>query len=158
MSSSVMSTSASPDQVGSTACPCRYSSAARPTAAALTRSGMSLLTSVTSQPFRRESKRDRQDAGVVRLIAEARRKQLLVGVVQLHPQRAALVVDRQRHVEPAVLDPQIVELAKGLPREPAQLGMVPLALQLGDDHQREHHVVLGEAAQGSGVGQQNGSV
>ena len=39
-----------PVQVGSLAWPCRYSSASRPTEAALTRSGMSLLTSVTSRP------------------------------------------------------------------------------------------------------------
>ena len=39
-----------PVQLGSPACPCRYSSATRPIAAAFTRSGMSLVTSVTSRP------------------------------------------------------------------------------------------------------------
>jgi hypothetical protein len=39
-----------PVQVGSLAWPWRYSSAVRPTDAAFTRNGMSLLTSVTSRP------------------------------------------------------------------------------------------------------------
>ena len=45
-----MSTSTMPFQVGSLAWPWRYSSATMPTAAALTRSGMSLVTRVTRRP------------------------------------------------------------------------------------------------------------
>ena len=79
-------------------------------------------------------------------------------MVQLHPQRAARVADRQRDVEPAVLDPQVVEQPQRLAGEVAELGVVPLALQLGDDDDRQHDLVLGEAQQRPGVGQQDGGV
>ena len=71
----------------------------------------------------------------LRVVAEAVRQHALVGVVQLDPQGAALVVAEHRLVEPAVLDPQLVEHPQRLPGEPAQLRVVPLALQLGDDHE-----------------------
>ena len=50
MSSAAISISCIPDQPETTTSCAWYSSAARPTAAALTRSGMSLLTSVTRLP------------------------------------------------------------------------------------------------------------
>ena len=37
-------------------------------------------------------------------------------------------------------------------------GMVPLALQLGDHHHREHHLVLGEPPERAGVGEQHAGV
>ena len=119
--------------------------AARPTAA-LTRSGMSLVTRVTSRP------------SAARFSATARMRESLLStrkpagsvdrsrVVQLDAQRAAVVADRHRRVEPAVLDAQLVEHAQRLPGEPAQLGVVALGLQLADHHQRQDDLVLGEAA------------
>src|SRR2546429_7267014 len=50
-----------------------------------------------------------------------------------------------RLVQPPVVDPQVVEQAQALPREVAELGMVPLALQLGDHDERHDHLVLREA-------------
>lgn len=79
-------------------------------------------------------------------------------MVELHPDRAPGIVDRQRDVEPAVLDAQVIQLAQGLARKPAQLRVVPLALQLGDDHQGKDHIVLREAAERGRVGQQDRSV
>ncbi len=147
-----------PVQLGSPAWPCRYSSATRPTAAALTRSGMSLVTSVTSRPSAASAERHGQDPGVVGVGPEADRQHRLVGVVQLHPQRAALVVDGQRLVQPAVLDPQVVQDPQRVAGEPAELGVVPLALQLGDHHQRQDHLVLGETQDRPRVGQQHRGV
>ena len=54
--------------------------------------------------------------------------------------------------------PQVVEQTQRLPGEPAQLRVVPLALQLADHDEREHHVVLGEAVQRARVGQQDAGV
>ena len=60
--------------------------------------------------------------------------------------------------ERAVLHPQVVEHPQRLAGEVAQLGVVPLALQLGDDHHREHDLVLLEAMQRAGVGEQDAGV
>ena len=147
-----------PVQLGSLAWPCRYSSATRPTAAALTRSGMSLVTSVTSRPSAARAQRHGEDPGVVGVGAEAGRQHRRVGVVELDPHRAAVVVDRQRQVQPTVLDPQVVEDPQRLPGEHADLRMVALALQLGDDHQRQDHLVLGEPENRPRVGQQHRGV
>ncbi len=105
-----------------------------------------------------EVQRDGEDPGVVGLGAEPGRQQRGVTVVELDVQRAAPVTDRHRRVQPAMPDPQVVEQAQGLPGEPAEFGMVPLALQLADHHERQHHVVLGEAVQGVRIGQQDTGV
>ena len=102
--------------------------------------------------------RDGEDARVVAVDAEAGRQRRQVGVVELDVQRAAVVADRDGRVEPAVLDAQLVEHPQRLPGEPAQLGVVPLALQLADDDQRQHHLVLGEAAERARVGEQDRGV
>jgi hypothetical protein len=79
-------------------------------------------------------------------------------VVELDAQGAAQVPDRHRLVEPAVLDPQVVEHPQRRPGEVAELGVVPLALELGDDDDRQHHLVLGEAVHRARVGEQDRGV
>jgi hypothetical protein len=96
-----------------------------------------------------------QDAGIVALDPEAGRQQRQVRVVELDVQGAALVAHRHRRVQPAVLDPQVVEGAQGLAGEPAQLGVVTLAFQLADDHQRQDDVVLAEAGERPWIRQQH---
>ena len=81
-----------------------------------------------------------------------------VGVVELDPERAALVAHRHRRVEAAVGDPQLVEHAQRGAGEVAQLRVVPLALQLGDDDDREDDLVLVEPPQRARVGQQDAGV
>ena len=56
-----------------------------------------------------EVQRDGQDPRIVVPQAEAGGQGLRVGVVELDVHGAALVVDRDRGVKPAVRDPQIVE-------------------------------------------------
>jgi len=51
-----------------------------------------------------EVARHREDPRVVVAEPEARRKRIGVGVVELDPDRAALVADRDRLVEPPVRD------------------------------------------------------
>jgi hypothetical protein len=51
-----------------------------------------------------------------------------------------------------VSSPQIVEQAQRLSSEPAQFRVMPLALQLSDDHKWQHHLVLIESAECPGVG------
>ena len=57
-------------------------------------------------------------------------------MIQLDVQRATLVADRDRGVQAAGLDPQVIEEAQGLAGEVAQLRVMPLALEFGDDHDR----------------------
>ena len=144
-----------PDSGASSA---RYSSASSPIAEALIRSGRSLLTRVTSVALVGQVVRDGEDPGVVVAEPEARGQRGGVGVVELDPQRAALVADRDRAVEPAVLHPQLVEAAQRRAGEVAELGVVALGLQLGDDDDREDDVVLLEAAYRRRVGEQDARV
>ena len=72
--------------------------------------------------------------------------------------RAADVVDRDRRVQAAVGDPQIVQMAQRRPREVAQLRVMPLGLQLGDHDDRNDHVVLGEPAQRVRIAEQHRGV
>ena len=147
-----------PVQPESTASSARYSSASRPTAEALTRIGRSLLTTVTSTPSLREVLGDGQDAGVVVAEPEAGGQRERVGVVELDAQGAAVVADRHRGVEPALADPQVVEQPQGLAGEVAELRVVPLGLELGDDDDRQHDLVLLEPQHRARVGQQDGGV
>ena len=80
-----------------------------------------------------------------------------VGVGELDPQRAALA-DRDREVESPVLDAQLVEDAQRLTGEVADLGVVALALELGDHHDGDHDVVLGEAEERPRIAQQHRGV
>jgi hypothetical protein len=105
-----------------------------------------------------EVERYREDAGVVAFDTESGGQCRDVCVIQLDRKGAAGVTDRHRRVEAAVLHAQIVQRAQRLPGEPAQFWVVSLALQLADHDQRYHHVVLAEAAQRPGVGEQDGRV
>jgi hypothetical protein len=79
-------------------------------------------------------------------------------VVQLDPERAAEVADRDRRVEPAVPDPELVEQPQRLAGEVAELGVVALGLQFRHHHDRQHDLVLVEAGEGIGVGEQHAGV
>ena len=81
-----------------------------------------------------------------------------IGVVELDLQGAACVPDRNRLIQPPVLEAQVVEHAQRLPGEPAQLVMVAFGLQLADHHQRQDHLVLVEPGAGPRIGQQHGGV
>ena len=102
--------------------------------------------------------RDGQDPGVVVAEPEAGRQGRGVRVVELDPDGAAVLADRDRLVEAAVDQPQLVEHPQRGAGEVAQLGVVPLALELGDDDDREHDLVLVEAPQGARVGEQHAGV
>ncbi len=79
-------------------------------------------------------------------------------MVELDPNGAAGVVDRQRLIQPAVREPEVIEQVQRLAREPAELGMVALGLELGDDDDRKDNLVLGEPGHGRRVGQQDAGV
>ena len=130
----------------------------QPTAAALTRSGMSLLTNVTRLP------------SAARLSAQVRMRESLVSVRKPAGSTVGSVWLSSTCsvppcvptgiglIQPPVLDPQIVEHPQRLPGEPAQLVVVPLGLQLADHHQRDDDLVLGEPGQRPRVGQQHRGV
>jgi hypothetical protein len=109
------------------------------------------------EPVGREVARHGEDARVVVAELEPRRQHRHVRVVQLDPERPP-VADRHGEVEAVVLHPQVVEQPQRLPGEVAELGVVPLALELADDHDGQHHVVLGEPEHGLRVGEQHRGV
>ena len=108
--------------------------------------------------FRGQAARHRQDPGVVVAEPEPRRQHRGVRVVQLDADRAALVTDGQVGIQPAVLNPQVIQVPEGLPGEIPQLWMMPLGLKLGDDHDGQDHPVLGEPADRGRVGEQDAGV
>ena len=99
-----------------------------------------------------------EDPGVVVAEAEARRQRVGVGVVELDPDGASVGAHGHRLVESPVGDPQVVELTQRRTREEPQLGVVPLALELGDHHHGQHHLVLREPFERPRVGQQHAGV
>ncbi len=78
-----------------------------------------------------------------------------IGVVELHPQGATLVVERDPLIEATVVDPEVIEQAESLACEVAQLGVGALRLELDDDDQRQHDLVLVEAVERPWIGQQD---
>jgi hypothetical protein len=124
--------------------------------AALTRQRQVLGHQHDVEPVGRQVGGHREDPAVTVRPAHPGRQDGGVDVVELDPQRA--LRDRDRVVQPAVLDAQVVQHPQRLTGEPAELGVVPLALELADHDQREHHLVLGEARDRAGVGQQDGGV
>ena len=105
-----------------------------------------------------EVERASQDARVVGIGAKARGEHLRVGVVELDVQRAAHVTDGDGRVQSPVFDAQVIERPQRGAGEPPQLGVVPLALQLGDHHQRQDDFVLLEPGQRPRVGKENRGV
>src|SRR5690606_38405456 len=101
---------------------------------------------------------DAEHAGVVVAEPEPDRQDRRVAVVELHPQGAAVLVDRGGGVQAAGGDAQVVQAAEGFPGEVAQIGVVTLALQLGAHAERQYHFVLCEPGDGHRVGQQDAGV
>ncbi len=79
-------------------------------------------------------------------------------MIQLDADAAAGVADRQVGIQPTVLDAQVVKVTKCLAGEITELGVVPLGLKLGDDNDGQHHPVLCEPADRSGIGEQDAGV
>ena len=129
-----------------------------PATEAFSRSGRSLLTRTTSGALGCEIGRDGEDAAVVGVAAQPGRQRGEVPVVHLDAQRAPGVVDRDRLGEVAVLDAQRFEPVQHLAGGPAELRVVALGLQLADDRQRKHELVLLECAQRRRVGEQHAGV
>jgi hypothetical protein len=79
-------------------------------------------------------------------------------VIQLDPDAAAGVADRQVSVQASVLDPKVIEVAQCLTGEEPELWMMPFGLKLGNDNDGQHDPVLGESADGCRIGQQHAGV
>ncbi len=112
---------------------------------------MSFVTSVTLGAFGGERERDRENTNIILIGTESKGKYGNVGVIELHADGAAGLVDRDRLVEAAVLDAKFVQAAQRSPGEISEFGMVPLALKLGDDDQRKDYLVFGEPHKGRRV-------
>ena len=67
-------------------------------------------------------------------------------------QGATLGADRDRLIEPAVFEPEIVEESQRLAGEPAEFMVVAFGLEFADDHQRNDHLVFGEPRTRPGIG------
>ena len=103
----------------------------------------------------REVERDREDARVVVTEPEAHREPGGVGVVELDPQDAAVVVECHGDIQASVLDAQVIEQSQRRAGEIAEFRVVALGLQLADDHDRQDDLVLGEPQQGAWIAQQH---
>src|SRR6185437_7447992 len=99
-----------------------------------------------------------EDAGVVVPEPEAGRQDCRVDVVELYPEGPAERPYGQLGGQAPVLDPQVVQVPQRLAGEVPQLGMVTLGFQLGDDHDREDHVMLVESRDGRWVREQDARV
>jgi hypothetical protein len=106
----------------------------------------------------REVGRAGQDPRIVAVGSEPGRQHRRITVVEFDVKRTALRPNGNRLIEPPVLEPQIVEQPQCLPSEPAKLMMMPLGFQFADDHQRDHHFVLGKPCTCPGIGQQHRGV
>ena len=87
---------------------------------------------------------DGEDAVVVGVGGERLREGVELLVVELDPQRAALVVHRHRLEQRAVLGAEVLQEPQPPAGRPPQLGVVALALELGEHHEREHDLVFRE--------------
>ncbi len=103
---------------------------------------------------------DRQDPGVGLAAADpvAGRQYRGVRVVELDPDGAAELADRDRLVQAPEPDPEVVEQPQRLAGEVAQLRVVPLGLQLGDHDHGEDDLVLLETGHRQRVRQQHTGV
>ena len=79
-------------------------------------------------------------------------------MVQLHVQSPALVGDRHRRIQAAVLNPQLIEAAQRRSCEISKLRVVALGLQLGNHDQRDDDLVLGEPQKRGRVSEKNRGV
>jgi hypothetical protein len=79
-------------------------------------------------------------------------------MIQLDPDGAAEVANREVGVEAPMRHPQVVQVAQGLAGEETQFGMVAFGLQFGDDHDGQDDAVLGEPADGRRVSEQDAGV
>ena len=116
------------------------------------------MTSVTFGTLGRQGERDRQDASVVRVVAEALRQHRRVGVVELDADGAAGVVDGKRLVEAAVHDAEFIEAAEGRAGKITELGVVALGLELRNDDQGKNDLVLREPHERGRVCQEDGCI
>ena len=101
-----------------------------------------------------EAAGDREDAVVVGVGGERLRQGVELLVVELDPQRAALVVHRHRLDQRAVPGAEVLEEPERPAGRPAQLGVVALALELGEHHEREHDLVFREPRDRQRIGQE----
>lgn len=97
---------------------------------------------------------DGEDAAVVVAQADADGQHGEVGVAEVDAERAALA-DLDREVQTPVLDPEVVQVTERLAGEVADLGVVPLALELADDHDGQHDRVLRESEECLRIAQQH---
>src|SRR5580693_1963182 len=102
--------------------------------------------------------RHREDPRVVVPEPESGRKDLRVDMIQLHARGAAEVPYGQFDIQAPMLDPEVIEVPEGLAGEIPQLRMVTLRFQLGDDDNRQHHVMLIESRERCGVCEQDARV
>ena len=142
----------------STASSARYSSAFRPTADAFTLIGQVLGHQRDRAPFGGEVQRDGKNARVIVAEAEAVGQRRWIGVVQLDPNGAPEIVDRDGCIQAPVNHPELVKVAQGRTGEVAQFAVVTLAFKLADHHNREHDIVLVETSHRVRITQQDGCV
>ncbi len=105
-----------------------------------------------------EIARHGQNAVVVRVVGEGIGQPGPVLVVDLHADRPAHVIGRNRGGERTVARAEVLEEAEALACRPAEFGMMALGLEFGEDHQWDDDSVLLEAGERTGVGEEDRGV
>ena len=99
-----------------------------------------------------------EDAMVVVLADQRGGQAGCVHVVDLDAQRATERCDRHGSHERTELRPEVLEHAQAAACCPAEVGMITLGLELGDDDEGKHHFVLVEPEDRSRVREEHGRV
>ena len=86
------------------------------------------------------------------------RKATEILMIELDAEGAAFVVDRHRFDERSVPRTEILEEMQAAPGRPSKLRMVTLPLELGEDDEGQHDLVLREAGHRQRIGQEYGGV
>jgi hypothetical protein len=79
-------------------------------------------------------------------------------MVQLDADTTSGCTDRDVGIKPSVLHPEVVEMTERLPGEEAELWMIALGFEFGNDDDRQDHPMLGEPADCCRIREQDAGV
>ena len=76
-------------------------------------------------------------------------------MIEFYPDGSALIIDDDRLIESTILDPKVVQAAQSLAGEVTEFWMIALALELGDNRDRDDHFMFCESGERCRVCQKN---
>ena len=102
---------------------------------------------------------DRQNSSVIGVIAqEAAGKFGEIGVIELHPDGSAEIIDSDRFVQATIRDTKVVEGAKRRPGKVTKLWVIAFGLKLTHHRDGNQDLVLCKTRKRSWVGEKNAGI